>query len=90
MQKAKEAAAEAKAQSGGGFRLVGEGGVIELELFQRFPQVGVLGTIRRINAAEHHGIDAAVAGQRLGAGFSAPVTVSPTRVSATVLMLAVK
>ncbi len=68
MQKAQEAAAEAKAQGSGGFRLVGKGGIIELQFFQRFPQIRVLGAIRRINAAEHHGIDLPVAGQCFGGG----------------------
>ena len=41
VQHAEEAAAEAVAEGDGRFRLVGEGSVVELELFERVAQVGV-------------------------------------------------
>ena len=65
VQQAKEAAAETEAQRGAGLQLKGEGGVVQLQLFQRVLQVGVLGTVGGVDAAEHHGLDLTVAGQRL-------------------------
>ncbi len=65
VQQAEEAAAEAKAQGGRGFRLEGEGGVVELELFQGVAQIGVFGAVDRIEAAVDHLVDFLVAGQRL-------------------------
>ena len=55
MQKPQKTAAESKAQSCGRLRLVKEGGVVELKLLQSVPQVIVLGPVRRIQAAVHHG-----------------------------------
>ena len=63
-----KAAAEAEAQRHGGFRLEGQGGVVELQLLQRVPQVGVLGAVLGVDAAVHHGLGRAVAGQGLGGG----------------------
>ena len=63
-----EAAAEAEAQRNGGFRLEGQGGVVELELLQRVPQVGVLAAVLRVDTAVDHGLGGTVAGQRLGGG----------------------
>ena len=68
VEKPQKAAAEAEAQGSGGFRLIGKGSVIELQLFQCLPQIGIFGAIGRVDAAEHHGIDAAVAGKRCGSG----------------------
>ena len=61
-----KSAAEAETQSGGRFRLEGQGGVVELQFFQRVAQVGVLGAIFGINTAVDHGTGGAVAGQGLG------------------------
>ena len=69
VQQAKEAAAEAEAQRGAGLQLKGEGGVVQLQLFQCILQVGVLGTVGGIDAAEHHRLDLTVAGQCFGGGI---------------------
>ena len=66
VEHSKKAAAEAEAQRHGGFRLEGQGGVVELELLQRVPQVGVLAAVLGVDAAVHHGLGGTVAGQRLG------------------------
>ena len=63
VQQTQEAAAEAEAQRGTGFQLKGQGGIVQLQFFQRVLQVGVLGTVGRVDAAEHHGLDLTVAGQ---------------------------
>ena len=62
MQKAQKAAPKAEAQCAGGFRLIGEGGVIELQLFQCVAQILIVRTVRRVHAAENHGIYFAVSG----------------------------
>ena len=69
MQHSEEAAAEAEAESNGAFRLEGEGSVVELELFQRVAQVGVLAAVLGVNAAVDHSTGRAVAGQSIGAGL---------------------
>ncbi len=69
VQQAKEAAAETEAQRGAGLQLKGEGGVVQLQLFQCILQVGVLGTVGGVDAAEHHGLDLTVAGQCFGGGI---------------------
>ena len=68
VEHAQKAAAEAEAQRHGAFRLEGEGGVVELELFQRVPQVGILAAVLGVNAAVDHGLGGTVAGERLGGG----------------------
>ena len=68
MQHPQKAAAEAEAQGHGGFRLEGQGGVVELELLQGVPQVGILAAVLGVNAAVDHGLGGPVAGQRLGGG----------------------
>ena len=68
VEHAQKAAAEAEAQGGGGLGLEGQGGVVELELLQGVPQVGVLGAVLGVDAAVHHGAGGAVAGQGLGGG----------------------
>ena len=72
VQKAEEAAAEAEAERHGGFRLKGQRGVVELQLFERVAQVGVVRAVRRVNAAEHHRLHRAVARQRLFRGVVHP------------------
>ena len=69
MEQAQEAAAEAKAQRGTGLKFKGQGSVVQLQLFQRVLQVGVLGTVGGVDAAEHHGLDLTVAGQCFGGGI---------------------
>ena len=68
MKHTQKSAAETKAQRHGGFRFKGEGGVVELELFQGVPQVGILGAVLGIHAAVDHGLDRTVTGQGLGGG----------------------
>ncbi len=63
VQKAQEAAAEAEAESSGGLRFKGQRRVVELQFFQRFLQVFIVGSVGGIDAAEHHGVDLAVTGQ---------------------------
>ena len=66
VQQTQEAAPEAKAQGDGGLRFIGEGGIVELQLFQGIPEVGILGAVHRIDTRKDHGVDLPVAGQRLG------------------------
>ncbi len=54
VQQAQEAAAEAEAQGQRALRLVGKGGVVELELLQRSAQFLELGSIHRIQTGEDH------------------------------------
>ena len=68
MQHSEEAAAEAEAEGDGAFRLEGQAGVVELELFQRIAQVGVLAAVLGVDAAVDHRAHLAVAGQRLARG----------------------
>ena len=68
VEQTKEAAAEAEAQRGTGFQLKGQGGVVELQLFQRVLQIGVPCAVGGVDAAEDHGLDLTVAGQSLGGG----------------------
>src|SRR3546814_8248414 len=53
MQEPEEAAAEAEAEGGAGFRLVEKGGVVQRQLGQRIAQVLVVGGVDRKQAAEH-------------------------------------
>ena len=69
VQQTKEAAAEAEAKGDGAFRLVAHGGVVELQLFQRVPQVLIFGAVGGVDAGEHHGLGGTVAGQGLGGGI---------------------
>ena len=66
MQKAEEAAAEAEAERARGFRFIGEGGVVKLQLFKSIAQRFIICTVRRIHAAENHRVDLAVAGEGFG------------------------
>ena len=68
VQQTQETAAEAEAQRGAGLQLKGQGGIVQLQFFQRVLQVGVLGTVGGVDAAEHHGLDLTVAGQRFCGG----------------------
>ena len=76
-------APEAEPQSDRGFRLVGEGRIVEPELLQRRPQVLILGAVRRIQAAVDHRLRLPEALNGLARGVFASVMVSPTRVSLT-------
>ena len=68
MEHPQKSAAEAEAQRHGALRLEGQAGVIELELLQRVPQVGILAAVLGVNAAVHHGLGGPVARQRLTGG----------------------
>ena len=90
MQQAEEAAAEAEAQRGGGFRLVVEAGVVQAQLAQGFAQLLEIVRVHRIEAAPHHrdgGLEARAAPRP--PALRSSVMVSPTLQSATVLMAAV-
>ena len=63
-----KAAPEAEAKGHGALWLEGQAGVVQLQLFQRVPQVGVLAAVLGVDAAVYHGLRRAVAGQRLGGG----------------------
>ena len=69
VEHAQKAAAEAEAQRHRGFRLEGQAGVVQLELLQRVPEVGVLAAVLGVDAAVHHGLGGAIAGQRLRGGL---------------------
>ena len=63
MQQPQKAAPEAEAKRAGGFRLIGEGSVVELQFFQRIAQRLIIRAVRRINAAKYHRICPAVTRQ---------------------------
>ena len=68
VEHAEEAAAEAEAERDRAFRLKRERGVVQLELFKCIAQIGILGAVLGVDAAEHHRTRRTVAGQRLGGG----------------------
>ena len=68
MQKTQKAAAEAKAQSGRGFRLKHQRSIIKLQLFQSITQIIVIRIFYRIQTAVHHRRSLAVAWQCLRCG----------------------
>ena len=90
VQQAEEAAAEAEAERGGGLHLGGEGGVVELELLDGVAQRLEVGGVDREEAAEDHGDRGLEAGERVVAPLRSWVMVSPTRVSRTCLIEAVR
>ncbi len=65
MQQPEEAAAEAEAERGGGFHLVGEARVVEAELAHGGAQILEIRGVDGKQAAEHHRDRRAEAGQRL-------------------------
>ena len=90
MQQAEEAAAEAEAERGRGFHLVGEARVVEAKLAHGGAQILEIRGVDRKQPAEHHLHRRTEAGQRRGDGLLSSVMVSPTRVSATSLIEAVR
>ncbi|CAN4021999.1 Antirestriction protein (ArdA), partial [Dysosmobacter welbionis] len=68
VEHAQKAAPEAEAQGYGALRLKAQRGVVQLELFQRVPQVRILGAVLRVDTAVDHGLHGPVAGQGLGRG----------------------
>ena len=65
VKQTEEAAAEAEAQCGGGLRLKAEGGVVQGELVEGVPQVGIFRAVKGVNSGVNHGANLLVAGQRL-------------------------
>ncbi len=65
VQQTEEAAAEPEAESDGRFRLVGERGVVELQLVEGIAQVRVVRAVHRVQARVDHRPRLAVAGERL-------------------------
>ena len=66
VQQAQETGAEAEAQRGAGLGQIRQRGIVELELFERVAQVGIVGRLNRIDAGEDHRLGRAIARQRLG------------------------
>ena len=65
VQQAQVAAAEAEAQGHGGLRLIGQGGVVELELVQGVAQGREVRAVHREQAGEDHGLGVLVSRQGL-------------------------
>ena len=70
MQQAEEPAAEPEPERVAGLRLPAQCRIVERQLLERVPQVRVLIGVDREQAAEHHRLDLAVAGERLGRGIA--------------------
>ena len=70
MEEAEEAAAEAEAERGRGFHLIGKAGVVEPEFPHGGAQVFELRGVDRKQAAEHHRDRRAEAGQHFRDGFT--------------------
>ena len=68
VEHAEEAAAEAEAERDRALRLEGQRGVVQLELFKCIAQIGILGAVLGIDAAENHGARRTIAGERLRRG----------------------
>ena len=69
VQQAQESAAEAEAQGGRAFHLVGEAAVVQAQLADRGAQVLEVGGVDREQAAEDDGLDVLEAGQGLFGGL---------------------
>ena len=65
VQQAEEAAPEAEPQRRRGLRLVEERGVVQPQLLQRVPQLGVLVAFDRIEPGEDHRLELLEAGERI-------------------------
>src|SRR5258708_30130393 len=64
MQETKEATAKSKAERSGGFHLIGEAGIVQVQLAERLAQVFEERRIDRKEAAEHHLLRRLEAGER--------------------------
>ncbi len=64
MEQPEETAAEPEAQGRGRLGLVGQGGVVELQLVQGLPQGGILAAVNRVQTAVDHRTRVAVTAQR--------------------------
>ena len=69
MQKPEEPAPETKPQRNRGFGFKRKGGIVELQLFKRIPQVGIFRTIERVDTRKDHRLHLAIAGQRFRSGI---------------------
>ncbi len=69
MEKTEEATAETESECDRGLGLERERSVIELELFESFSEVAVLGAVGGIDTRENHRVDLSVAGEGLIAGL---------------------
>ena len=72
VEQPEESAAEPEPEGVGGLRLPAQRRVVQRELLERVAQVGVVVGVDREQPAEHHRLDLAVAGQRLGSGPRPP------------------
>ena len=68
VEQSQESAAETKAQRNGGLRFKGKGRIVQLQFFQRIPEITVLCAVCRIDTGEYHRVDLAVTRQRLCTG----------------------
>ena len=66
VQEPEETTAEPESERGGGFRLVEERGVVQSQLLQRVPQLGVLVAFDRVETGEDHRLQLLEAGKRFG------------------------
>src|SRR5581483_2978680 len=70
VEQAEKAAAEAKSQGHGTFRLEKERSVVQAEFFESFAELGVLVRVDGVKAGKNHGLDVFKAGQRLERGIA--------------------
>ncbi len=70
MQQAQESAAEPQVQGHGGFGLVDERGIVQVQLFQRVAQRAIVLAIHGIKAGKDHRLGRAIARQRLARWLS--------------------
>src|SRR4051794_9271829 len=61
VQQAKEANPESETKRARGFRLIGQGGIVELQLVQGLPEFGIVSTVDGVQAREHHRLRRAIA-----------------------------
>ena len=80
MQQAQKAAAEAKSERHGIFRLVEKGRVIELQFSERVAQQFIISRVYREKPREHHGLDGFEARQRGGGAIRFDHRVAHARV----------
>ena len=69
MKQSKEAAPESKPKRRGSLRLIRQGCIVQLKLFQRIPKILVFRGIRRINATVNHWLNLFITGKRLFTGM---------------------
>lgn len=89
MEQTEEAATEAEAERDTRFGFKCERRIVESELFERIAKIWIFRTVGGIYSRKTIGSACLNPSKGSAVGFSASVTVSPTRVSATFFMLAV-